>query len=353
MLELLSRASSHTSSYRLLSPLEGLFRGRGLFSSRGWRPASRRCGSSLFGGARGFDGSHGADGLRTKARCADLRNLLGDLRVPENLIDHLLHAAVPLGRLFRQRLPHDGLKRRRKGGNIGLHAEMLHEDLAHAVPIERNISREQLEENDSQGVNINSVMVVSRPDLRRHVVDGADADRLTALTGDADVLREAIVPNLHVAIFIKDVLWLEVAVDDAPIVQVAQPLADLSRKKDGLVRCHACRSARDEVSKGRSSHILHDHERYAVSVGLDIEDGDQVRSLQVDAVANSAQLDVVVLLNHFQRHLAAAVAHGVVNLPEPAAANAAQDGVPIERAVSMMVSKVHVTPSPHPLWRSL
>jgi hypothetical protein len=49
-------------------------------------------------------------------------------------------------------------------------------------------------------------------------VNGADADRLAALPRDADIFREPVVADFREAVFVEDVLRLQIAMDDAAFV---------------------------------------------------------------------------------------------------------------------------------------
>ena len=73
-------------------------------------------------------------------------------------------------------------------------------------------------------------------DLRGHVVHGADGDRLAAVLAGADGLAQAVVADLDVAVLVEDVAGLEVAVDDAAIVQEGQALGDLAEEERRLLR---------------------------------------------------------------------------------------------------------------------
>ena len=58
-----------------------------------------------------------------------------------------------------------------------------------------------------------------------------------------------------------------------------------------------------------------------------VEQAEQIRMLEVQALRNAAQLDFQIAANQLQRDFLAGVAQGVINLAEPAAADAALDRV--------------------------
>ncbi len=92
-----------------------------------------------------------------------------------------------------------------------------------------------------------------------------------------------------------------------------------------------------QVRQRRPGDVFHDDEGLALVVVLDVEDRDQMRALEVHALADAPQLDLLVVLDGFQRHLAAAVADRVVDLAETAAAGRPLDRVSFQRPISIFV----------------
>src|SRR5258706_1884709 len=127
--------------------------------------------------------------------------------------------------------------------------------------------------------------------------------------------------------------------DDAAIVQEGETFADFTQEKRGLWNSQSGGLLVDQFAQRRSADVFHDDEGDAVGVVADVEDRDEVRAFEVHALGHAAKLDLLVTLDNFQRYFAAAVADGVVNLAESAAADAALDGVAIERTIAMFVSK--------------
>ena len=154
--------------------------------------------------------------------------------------------------------------------------EVLHRDLDRAVARERNLAREQLEEDDSRGVEVGGLVDRRAARLlRREVLRGADDRALLrhlarARAGDAEVrhLDDALGVDDHV-------VRLDVAVDDAVAVRVAERGEDLARVRDR--DGHRAEPARaDQLLERPPLDVLHDDVVGAVRLAS-IEDGDDVR----------------------------------------------------------------------------
>jgi len=63
---------------------------------------------------------------------------------------------------------------------------------------------------------------------------------------NADELAQPVGADLHVAVLVEDVAGLQVAVDDAAVVQVAEALGDLAEEERGFLRAEALVAFRDE-----------------------------------------------------------------------------------------------------------
>ena len=82
-----------------------------------------------------------------------------------------------------------------------------------------------------------AAVVLARADFRRHVMHRADGDRLPRLCWPTrDGLAQAVVADLDVAVFVEDVAGLQVAMNDAAVVQEGQALGDLAQEERGLLR---------------------------------------------------------------------------------------------------------------------
>jgi hypothetical protein len=157
----------------------------------------------------------------------------------------------------------------------------------------------RLVEHDAEGVEVGAAVEFFAQRLfGRHVVDGAgDA----ALAGDADAAlthREAEVDELDrgaaLAVGVEDVGGLEVAVDEAVLVGVAEGLADLGRDLDRLLEVVGA-----ALLEAGAYQQLH-HEVRHLQVLADVVDGDHVRvveggdraGLAEDAIAGVTDLAV-------------------------------------------------------------
>ena len=69
--------------------------------------------------------------------------------------------------------------------------------------------------------------------------------------------------------------------------------------------------------------------RDTVTVLTDIEDSDQIRVLEVQALPDAAELRLQIVREQLEGDFLAGVADGVIHLAEPAAMNAPADGEPI------------------------
>ena len=236
-------------------------------------------------------------------------------------------------------------EKRTKGGvdrgEVRFRRQVLHEDLGHAVAVKGDLSRQELVVDDSEGVNIDPRAIVPRADLGGHVVNGADADRLPALPRHADELREAVIADLGVAVLVEDVFGFEVAVNDAVVVEVAQALGDPLDEVGRAVHAQSVGMPGENLPQRRPAHVLHDDDGPAVGSRLHVEDTDEVGALEVHAVANAPQLDIVIVLDHLQRDLATPVADRVVHLAEASATQAAEYRVAVQRSIAVAKTVGH------------
>ena len=237
---------------------------------------------------------------------------------------------------------HDGLVGGGQPRDVGPGRQVLHEDLADRLPLERHAPGDHLEQDDAQRVDVDRLVVLARGDLGGHVVARADALGVLGDLAGGDELGQAVVADLDDPLFHEDVGGLEVAVDDPVVVQVRDPLDDPPVPGADLGQRQAVRVPGQDVRQARAGDVFHDDEGLARVVGLQVVDGEQVRALQVHALHDPAPLDLQVAEDELQRHLLARVGRGVVDLAEPAPADGAFDGVPVQgaraRAVGVAVS---------------
>ncbi len=130
---------------------------------------------------------------------------------------------------------------------------------------------------------------------------------------------------------------------DAVIVQAADAGGDAPEPTLGLLGGQAVGIAVDDGFQAFAGDIFHHHPRLALVVRLHVEQRDQVRVLQVQALLDAADLDVQVALNPLQRHFLAGVRLGEIDIAETANADAALDFVAIEGPGARLVGKLHLS----------
>ena len=127
---------------------------------------------------------------------------------------------------------------------------MLHQHLADAFAVEGDLAGEHLVEDDAHGVNVDFLSVAAVGDFRGHVVDGADALGVSAAAAAGDKLRQPVVADLDDALVGEDVARLQVAMDDAVVVEVGHAGADAADPGQGLVRRAARGDGRRSSPRG-------------------------------------------------------------------------------------------------------
>ena len=200
---------------------------------------------------------------------------------------------------------------------------------------------EHFKKDDAQRVRIDLSAVSAVGDFGRHVVDGADALGLAAAAAAGDEFGEAVVADLDRAFVDEDVGGLQVAVDDAVVVEVGDGRGDAGEPLLGDVAGHAVGVAVDGVFERFAGDVLHDHPAVVVLVGADVVERDQVGVLQVEALGDAAELDLEVAADELEGHFLAGVADGEIHLAEAAAAHAALDRVAFQRARAAGVGEAH------------
>ena len=102
---------------------------------------------------------------------------------------------------------------------IRISRQVLHDDFLAAFAVERRSAGNHLEQHDAKRVNIDFFAVNALANLRRHVVERSDALRLSAAAAGRNKLRQSVVADLYVAVFVEDISRLEILMHDAMIVQ--------------------------------------------------------------------------------------------------------------------------------------
>ncbi len=156
--------------------------------------------------------------------------------------------SVPHGRVFLQCPGHHAAIGLGQHRHVGLGRQVLHQHLADALALEGHAAGEHLVEDHAQGVDVDLLAVAAVGHLGRHVVDGADALGLSAAAAARDELRQAVVADLDDAFVAEDIARLQVAVDDAAVVQIGHAGADAVDPGQGLFR-------RQAVGAGRPARL--------------------------------------------------------------------------------------------------
>ena len=208
---------------------------------------------------------------------------------------------------------------------------MLHEYFAHALALERHAAGEQLVEDRAQGVDVDLLAVAAVGHLGGHVVDGADALRVPAATAARDELREAVVAQLHHAFIAEDIARLQVAVNDAVVVQIGHAGGDALEPDQDLGQGQALGMIGQFRLQALARHVLHHHPGIAAIVLADVVEREQVGVFEVEALPHAAEFGIEIAADELQGHFLAGVAGGVVDFAEAAAAHAALDGIAAQR----------------------
>ncbi|OQA01166.1 MAG: hypothetical protein BWY71_00473 [Planctomycetes bacterium ADurb.Bin412] len=269
----------------------------------------------------------------------EVGDAVADMLRAEDVLDHLLHRLVALGRVFGQCLADDAGERLFDAFEVRFGGHMFHEDFGGGGAEEGDLAGEHFVEQDAQGVDVDAFVIAAGADFRGHVVDGADGDGLAAVAAGGHHLGQAVVADFDVAVFVKDIAGFKVAVDDAAIMEVGEALGDFAEEIGGFLRAQAGGGFGQQVMQGRPGDIFHDYKGAAFVIVFDVEDGDQVGVFQVHALADAAQLDVLVVLDGLEGHLAAAVAEGVIDLAEAAASGGPLDRITFQRLVTILILK--------------
>ena len=134
--------------------------------------------------------------------------------------------AITQRRVFLQRPGHHAAIWLGQHRDVGLGGEVLHQHLADALALEGDPAGEHLVEHDAQGVDVDFLAVAAVGHFGGHVVDGADALGMPAAAAARDELRQPVVAHLHHALVAEDVARLQVAMNDAAVVQIGHAGAD-------------------------------------------------------------------------------------------------------------------------------
>jgi hypothetical protein len=84
---------------------------------------------------------------------------------------------------------------------------------------------------------------------------------------------------------------------DPAIVQVSQTLGDFAQEERRLLRPQSRRRLIDQIPQRGPVHVLHDHERLPLRPEPHVKNRHQVRALEIHALADPAQLDLLIRLH--------------------------------------------------------
>jgi hypothetical protein len=189
----------------------------------------------------------------------------GETDVPDRL--------EPPRRLLLDRMPDDPIDRGGKWiGKLRLGTKDRRHRLDRRAGVERMGPADHLGEEDAKRENVGAGVDRLSADLfRRHVGRGSHRDsgsglqrrgrddRIAERLGGVGHFREAEIEELDPAVAReKDILGLEVAVDDAPLVRRCEAVGDLNRHIDGFAKRQ--RTLFEPLAQGASVEELRDDE---------------------------------------------------------------------------------------------
>ena len=193
-----------------------------------------------------------------------------------------------VARIALERVEDDFLERRRDvGPETAGRGRVVLELGAHrgidVVTLEGRLAGQHLVEDDTEGVEVAPrVAPLALHLLRRHVVRRPDrlGQARPRHLPERRVERDAEVDELHPAVRgDHDVLGLEVAVDDAVVVQVGERVGDGDGQRDGGLAGQAALSA-ETVAQQLAVDVLHGEVEAALLARLeDLDDGGVVQAL--------------------------------------------------------------------------
>jgi len=235
------------------------------------------------------------------------------LRTFSDGLRQLGHCAVALSRILGQRL---GDERRPLGGQLAQvwrRRQMLHQDFAGRLAIERQPAGQHFVQNDAARVNIDLPTVVAGADLRRHVVNRTDALRVGRALTAAEVFAQPVIAHLDDAVFEKDVRRFQVSMHDAMIVQIADRPRQTKKPLTHQIVRQALGMSADHRAERLTGHILHDDPVIAVRIGAQIVQMHEVGVLEIEAQFNAAQLHFGFAAKELEGDLFATIADAEID----------------------------------------
>src|SRR5262245_5373072 len=121
---------------------------------------------------------------------------------------------------------------------------------------------------------------------------GADAASLRRAMARTHALAQAVIADLEQALLEKDIGWLQIAMDDAVIMQIPDRSSERREPRLDQFNRQALRMAIENGIERFTGDVFHHDPRFAVQVGFDVVKAHQVLMLEVQALADAAQLNV-------------------------------------------------------------
>ena len=222
---------------------------------------------------------------------------------------------------------------------------MLHQDFSRRFSVERDPSGQQLVQHDAQAVDVDFSAVAAVRHFGSHVIHGPHALCLGTAVAFGDEFREADVANLDDAVLQKHIGRFEVAVHDPPVVQEAEPIRHPGQPMLHFLDRKTVEMGIEDLREALTRHVFHHDPVIAVGVLLDVKDRDEVGMLQVEALGNSPELHVEVILQKLEGHLLPGISEGIIHLPEASPVNGPLDCVAVKRLRFRLTGEFHRCPA--------
>jgi hypothetical protein len=202
-------------------------------------------------------------------------------------------------RIFFQSPSHNGSQVSRQTTEVRLFRKMFHQYLCRRFPVEGNYAGNHLVNQDTCRVDIDFLPVTPSCDFRRHVVHCAHALRICAAATVGNKLGQTHVTDFDDLAIPKNVRRFQIPVYETATVQIRQAFRNSGEPVPDLLHRHAVGILLQCLIQSLARDVFHHHPVIAVPVRFDIKDGDQVGMFEIQALCDSPQFDVHVLLQQF------------------------------------------------------
>ena len=105
---------------------------------------------------------------------------------------------------------------------------MFDDNLVTTLAIKRNITGQQLKQENSECININFPAVFTPPNFWRHVMKRSNTLSVTPTMRCRNELAQAIIPNFNLSQVIKNIAWFEITVHQTRRMQMMYASPDPS-----------------------------------------------------------------------------------------------------------------------------